>query len=217
MMSNNPLPQNKLIAWRRHLMVISMFLLGCVVLSHLYFQPIAGLVFLAFMLSFIGFLALAWAEFQRKALALADQEEHQERVQNTLSSVREGGLKVGLKSAFKNPASRTAENGVEMIQGPLHARVFASMEDGSNHGWTFEEPIGSFNGQPLYKIARYLGEAKHFVFDGLTMSSFPNIVSDAYVAFGRVRYKLLTPDLQDPTLSHALNASAVGPQARSAT
>lgn len=68
-------------------------------------------------------------------------------------------------------------------------RNFESLDDARKFGWVFGDQIGTYNNLPLYRTAKKEGDDVFFVFDGLSRNKFPNVISDAFVAFGRMMYK----------------------------
>ena len=70
----------------------------------------------------------------------------------------------------------------------LIARAFASVEEGINRGWLFEDKIGTFNNAPVYRFAT-LGDNR-WEFDGLTGDHQP-IVSESFRLFGRLKYRVI--------------------------
>ena len=97
--------------------------------------------------------------------------------------------------------SALAEQGTGRSSGQMavdasgNVRMFASLEDAKNHGWSFEEEIGSFDGKPLFRVASFHG--RHWVFDGLSSQVFNPSLAETVRVFGRLKYKELVSVLDE--------------------
>lgn len=80
-------------------------------------------------------------------------------------------------------------------------RVFASPEDAKNHGWSFQEEIGTFQGAPLYRLALLDGQT--WEWDGLSGNVFSPLISDHIRMFGQLRYKKIEEACPSLVLSQA--------------
>ena len=185
-MINEQSPQNKQSKWKKLALPLSLlFCIGWWV-SGWFFTPPSWWS-QVFTVAILLALVCAWVEF-RHMFKASDEDLDEEARENTQSGYSDMQLPISPSPALVSALSVAPSSLKDLASGGM-IRQFASIEDGVSHGWLFDKQIGTFNGQPLYERAhRKEDTSNFFVFDGLTRENFASILSDASVAFGRIRY-----------------------------
>jgi len=94
-----------------------------------------------------------------------------------------------LPSQLGNASEHSSPNLAHLASEDI--RVFSSLDDGSRHGWTFENEVGRLGSTPLFLWATFQG--KKWKYDGLTSESREAVVPEDVRLFGQLRYSVCAP------------------------
>ena len=133
-------------------------------------------VFMAFNIVAMGFV---WMELRRQSKKIDTQNQ----------DIQGQDFQGSQELAYQKPHQEGSSGAKTLHAAAVTVRNFASLDDARQYGWVFGDQIGTYDNSPLYRTAKKEGEENFFVFDGLARNKFPVVISDAFVAFGRMMYK----------------------------